>query len=53
MRELLDFAAAAGGSVQACYFSGCWETPGAASLDDELLGNIVMVLSRSERAPAT
>ncbi len=53
VRELLNFAAAAGGSVQACYFSGCWETPGAASVDDELLGNIVMVLSRSDRAPAT
>jgi len=53
VRELLAFTAAAGGRVQACYFSGCWEAPGAASVDDELLGNIVMVLSRSNPPSAS
>ena len=45
VRELLAFAEAAGGRVQACYFSSCWDAPGLASGHDESLGNIVMVLS--------
>jgi SAM-dependent methyltransferase len=45
--ELADFIAAAGGRVDAFYFSGCWDAP-AVALPAHRRGNMVFVARRAD-----